>query len=369
MMEKVRVGVIGSGFIGNIHVDGLKHVKEADVVAVASRSPGKARQFADERGIPDAYEDYRELLARDDIDAITVGVPNYLHEEVVVAAAQAGKHIMCEKPFARTLEEGQRMLDAVNQADVKLVYGEMLCFAPKYVRAKRLVDEGALGEVFLVKQSEEHDGPHSPWFWDVNLSGGGVLLDMGCHSIEFARWILGRPKVKSVSAVMGQFVHKDRTRGEDHSICTIEFENGAIGVAENSWAKTGGIDDRCAIYGTKGHTSADLIRGNALLTHSKVGYGYAVEKADTTTGWTFTGFEEEWNYGFPQEMQHFVNVVLGKEEPIETGEDGMEVLKIIYAAYQSAGEGRRIDFPYEPPKVEKPIDLWLRGLAGQSGRG
>lgn len=359
-MNKVRIGVIGSGFISNIHVDGLRHVADAEVVAVASRTPGKAAGFAAERGIPNAYEDYRRILERADIDAITVAVPNYLHEEIVVAAAQAGKHIMCEKPFARTIQEAERMLRAVKEAGVKLVYGEMLCFAPKYVRAKRLVDEGALGKVFLVRQSEEHDGPHSAWFWDVNLSGGGVLLDMGCHSIEFARWILDRPAVKSVQATMGQFVHAERTKGEDHCICIIEFENNAIGIAENSWGKTGGIDDRCEIYGTHGNTRADLIHGNALITHSRTGYGYAVEKAETTTGWTFTGFEEEWNYGFPQEMQHFVNVVKGVEEPIETGEDGLEVLKIIYAAYQSAGEGRRIDFPYDPPVVEKPIDLWLR---------
>lgn len=202
-MEKVRVGVIGSGFIGNIHVDGLQHVREADIVAVASKTPGKARSFADERGIPDAYENYQDILKRDDIDAVTVAVPNYLHEEVVVAAAQAGKHIMCEKPFARTIPEAERMLKAVKEAGVKLVYGEMLCFAPKYVRAKRLVDEGALGKVFLVKQSEEHNGPHSPWFWDVNLSGGGVLLDMGCHSIEFARWILDRPAVKAFRQLWG----------------------------------------------------------------------------------------------------------------------------------------------------------------------
>ncbi|MBZ0294394.1 MAG: Gfo/Idh/MocA family oxidoreductase, partial [Anaerolineae bacterium] len=356
----VRVGVIGSGFIANIHVNGLKHCPDAEIVAVASKTPGKASKFADERGIPNAYEDYHQLLARDDIQAVTIAVPNYMHEEVVTTAAQFRKHILCEKPFARTLQEGQNMLDAVQAAGVKLVYGEMLCFAPKYVRAKHLVDDGALGKVFLVKQSEEHDGPHSPWFWDVNLSGGGVLLDMGCHSIEFARWILDRPAVKSVQATMGTYVHHERTQGEDHSICVIEFVNHALAIAENSWGKTGGIDDRCEIYGTKGNTRADLIHGNALLTHSRVGYDYAVEKAEATTGWTFTGFEEEWNYGFPQEMQHFINVVKGTEEPIETGEDGLEVLKIIYAAYQSMGEGRRIDWPYEPPVVTKPIDLWLK---------
>src|SRR5688572_636853 len=116
MSDKVRVGIIGSGFIGNIHFMGLNHVKEADVVAVASKTPGKAAKFAQERGIPNAYEDYRKILERDDIDAVTVGVPNYLHEEVVIAAAVAGKHIMCEKPFARTIEEAQNMLAAVKQA-------------------------------------------------------------------------------------------------------------------------------------------------------------------------------------------------------------------------------------------------------------
>ncbi|HML21344.1 MAG TPA: Gfo/Idh/MocA family oxidoreductase [Aggregatilinea sp.] len=358
-MDKVRIGVIGSGFISNLHVNSLHLVPEADVVAVASLTTEVARQFADEHGIPDAYDNYEAILKRDDIDAVTVGIPNDLHEEVVVAAAQAGKHILCEKPLARSLPEGERMMAAVHAAGVKLVYGEMLCFAPKYVRAKKLIQEGALGKVFLVKQSEEHDGPHSPWFWDVNRSGGGVLLDMGCHSIEFARWILDRPRVKSVQATLGRFMHSEKTLGEDHSIVVIEFENGAIAMAENSWAKTGGIDDRCEIYGTLGNTRADLVQGVGLRTHSKVGYGYAVEKADSTMGWTFTGFEEEWTHGFPQEMRHFVNVVQGKEEPTETGEDGLEVLRIIYAAYQSAGEGRRIEWPYTPPEVDKPVDLWL----------
>lgn len=104
------------------------------------------------------------------------------------------------------------------------------------------------------------------------------------------------------------------------------------------------------------------MRGSSLLTYSEEGYGYAVEKAGVTKGYTFTMFEEIWNYGFPQEMQHFVNCVLGKETCMETGEDGREVLKIMYAAYQSAGEGCKIEFPYDPPKVSKPIDLWKKGV-------
>jgi myo-inositol 2-dehydrogenase/D-chiro-inositol 1-dehydrogenase len=359
-MNKVRVGMIGTGFVSDIHAAAFKMLPDAEVVAVAGSKPGKAAAFAHERGIPHGFDDYRHLLDRQDVDVVTIAIPNYLHADVTCAAAAAGKHVICEKPLCRTLEEADRMIEACKKAKVLLMYAEELCFAPKYVRAKTLVDEGALGKPFLVKQSEEHFGPHSPWFWDVEKSGGGVLLDMGCHSIEYARWLLGKPKVKSVTASMGTYIHGDKTRGEDHSFCIVEYEGGMVGHAENSWAKTGGVDDRCEIYGSAGFTRADLLRGNALLTYSEAGYGYAVEKATTTRGYTFTTFEEIWNYGFPQEMAHFLRCVRGEEKPIETGEDGRECLKIIYAAYESAGTGRRIDWPYTPRKVGKPIDLWLQ---------
>lgn len=361
MSKTVKIGLIGSGFIADIHAHAIREfVPNAEVVAVASKTPGKASRFARERGISSAFEDYRDLLAMPDIDLVMMGVPNDLHCQIACDSARAGKHVVCEKPLCRTLEEADRMIETCRAQGVLLMYAEELCFAPKYVRAKKLADEGALGEPFLVKQWEEHDGPHEPWFWDVNRSGGGVMLDMGCHSIEYARWVFGKPKVKSVSATLGTYVHGDKTQGEDHSLVIVEYEGGKVGLAENSWAKPGGVDDRCEIYGSKGNTRADLLRGSALVTYSEVGYGYAVEKAQTTKGWTFTMFEEAWNYGFPQEMQHFVNCVLGRETPIETGEDGREVLKIILAAYQSAGEGRKITWPYEPPAHEKPIDLWKK---------
>jgi myo-inositol 2-dehydrogenase/D-chiro-inositol 1-dehydrogenase len=357
-MATLKVGIVGAGFVADLHAAAFRIVHDAEVAAVASPTPGKAKHFAQERGIPQAFEDYRDLLAVRDIDLVTLCLPNDLHERVTLDAARAGKHVVCEKPLCRTLEEADRMIDACKQAGVLLLYAEELCFAPKYVRAKQLVDEGALGRAFLVKQSEEHFGPHMAWFWDVNRSGGGVLLDMGCHSIEYARWVFGKPPVKSVSATMGTYVHGDKTRGEDHSLCVVEYEGGRLGVAENSWAKPGGVDDRCEIYGSGGFTRADLLRGSSLLTYSESGYGYAVEKAGTTKGYTFTMYEEIWNYGFPQELGHFVRCVQGKETPIETGEDGREVLKIIYAAYESAGTGRRIDWPYTPRRVDKPIDLW-----------
>jgi myo-inositol 2-dehydrogenase/D-chiro-inositol 1-dehydrogenase len=359
-MTKVRVGLIGSGFVADLHAAAIRLVPDAEVVAVASPTPAKAKRFAATRGIPQAFEDYRDLLALKDVDLVTLALPNDLHCQATLDAAAAGKHVVCEKPLCRTLDEADRMIAACREAGVLLLYAEELCFAPKYVRAKQLVDEGALGRVFLVKQSEEHFGPHEPWFWDVNRAGGGVLLDMGCHSIEYARWVFGKPAVKSVTARLGCYVHQDKTRGEDHSFCVVDYEGERMALAENSWAKQGGVDDRCEIYGSAGFTRADLLRGSSLLTYSETGYGYAVEKAASTRGYTFTMFEEVWNYGFPQEMAHFVACVRGKETPLETGADGREVLKILYAAYESAGTGRRIDWPYEPRQVDKPIDLWRK---------
>ena len=359
MGKTIRVGLIGSGFVADLHAHAFKHfVKDAEVVAVAS--PHGADKFARERDIAQSFSDYREMLALPDLDMVSICIPNDLHHRATLDAARAGKHVICEKPLCVTLEQADEMIEVCKQQGVLLLYAEELLFAPKYVRAKTLVDEGAVGKPFLVKQSEEHNGPHMPWFWDVSRSGGGVLLDMGCHSIEYTRWVLGKPPVKSVTAFMDTYVHQGRTQGEDHAFCIIEYEGGRIAMIENSWAKGGGVDDRAEIYGDKGHTRADLLRGSSLLTYSEEGYGYAVEKSGTTRGYTFTMFEETWNYGFPQEMQHFVNCAMGKETPIETGEDGREVLKIIYAAYQSAGEGKKICWPYNPPPVKKPIDLWKR---------
>ena len=154
-------------------------------------------------------------------------------------------------------------------------------------------------------------------------------------------------------------MHKDKTRGDDNVILIIEFENDAVALIEESWARLGGMDDRAEIYGSQGVTYADLLHGNALETYSEVGYGYAVEKAPTTRGWTFTMFEEMWNYGFPQEMQHFVDCVRYSRPAAVTGQDGKAVLEIILAAYASAGTGKKVPLPFTTD-AKRPIDLWRR---------
>jgi myo-inositol 2-dehydrogenase / D-chiro-inositol 1-dehydrogenase len=362
--EKVGVGIIGSQFVAEIHAESYRYVLDAEVVAVASPTAGHAEQFARRHGVAHAFTDYRRLLELPEVDLVDLCLPNNLHCQATVDAANAGKHIICEKPFCMNLTEADTMIRTCRERGVKLMYAEELCFTPKYVRAKRLIEEGALGRAYMVKQSEKHDGPHADWFWDVERSGGGVTLDMGCHAIEFFRWVLGKPRIVSVYAQMGTYVHTKRTRGDDNALLLIEFEGGAIGLAEESWTKPGGMDDRAEIYGDNGVTYADLLHGNALETFSKTGYGYAVEKAGDTKGWTFTIYEEAWNYGFPQELQHFVACVKENQEPTETGEDGRAVLEAIFAAYESARTGRKVTLPFTPPEsATKPIYCWKPELA------
>jgi predicted dehydrogenase len=358
---KVKVGIIGSQFEADIHAASFQIMpEEAEVVAVASPTPGNAAKLAAQYGIPRVFTDYREMLKEPDIEMVTITAPNSLHCQMTLDIAAAGKHVVCEKPLCMTLEEADEMIAGCKKNGVLLMYAEELIYTPKYLKVKEMADQGAFGKVYLVKQSEKHFGPHSDWFWDVEKSGGGALMDLGCHGIAFCYWFLGRPAIKSVYAQMGTYVHGAKTKAEDDVTCIVEFANGAVGIVEDSWAKRGGMDDKIEVYGEGGVSYANLHMGNAMPTYSEYGFKYAVEKAPKTDGWTWPVFDEHWNYGLPQEMRNFARAVRGKEEPLATGEDGRLVLEVLYAAYASAGLGRKIEFPWTPPTgVKRPIDLWL----------
>jgi predicted dehydrogenase len=362
-MAKTKVALLGAGFIADIHVESYQRfVPDAEVVAVYSRSAKRARAFAKKHGIARWFTDLEAAVADSGAEVIDIGLPNCLHHRAVLLAAQAGKHVIIEKPLCLTLEEADDMIAACRKAKVKLMYAEELCFAPKYERVRKLVGEGALGRLYLLKQAEKHSGPHSDWFYDVEQSGGGVLMDMGCHGLAWFRWMLGgRPRALSVQAhLQTGLLHRSRTRGEENSVVIVEFEGGCIGIAENSWAKHGGMEDRAEVYGTGGVCYADLFQGNAALTYSQKGYGYAMEKAGSTKGWTFTIFEEAFNQGYPQELAHFIDCVRHDKPPLVTGEDGRAVLELLYAAYAAAGTGKSVKLPFRPKGVTKPVDLWLR---------
>jgi predicted dehydrogenase len=357
---EIGVGLIGAGLISDQHALAFQRVKGAQLVAVADPDVARAERLANTYDVPHHYDDYRRVLERSDVDMICVGSPNYTHREIVLAAAEAGKHVVCEKPLALTLAEADEMIAAAEVAKIKLAYAELICFAPRYVRAKELMDEGAFGRVFQIKHGETHYGPHSDWFWRGEQSGGGVMMDMGCHSIEVIRWLYDKPAIESVTAELGTFVHGDRTDLEDHALVTIRFEGDRLGFIETSWAKPGGMDDSLDIQGSAGTCHGDMMAQSSLFTYSDVGYGYSVEKG-TTKGYSYTIAEEYYNYGMPQEMQHFTDCVLEDREPMEDGADGRVGLEVIYAAYRSAAKGQRVPFPLELSSreaAEPPYRLW-----------
>lgn len=357
MNKKVGIGLIGSQFISTIHAESLKRVADAEIIAVMSPNKEHVEAFAKQFHIPNAFTELDQMLAMPEIEMVVIGAPNYLHCEITEKIAAAGKHIVVEKPICLNLAEADRMIEACKKANVKLMYAEELCFTPKYVRLKALLDEGALGKPVLFKQSEKHDGPHAGHFWDVERSGGGVTMDMGCHAIQFFRWLNAKNPVKSVYAQMSTSVHTNKTKGEDNAILILEFENGVTALAEESWTKLGGMDDRAEIHGSEGVAYADVLQGNSIQTYSAKGVGYAVEKAGNTVGWSFTMYEEIWNYGFPQEFEHFVDCVKNDKTPLVTGEDGRAVLEVILAAYESAGTGRKVNLPFHSD-VDRSYKLW-----------
>jgi predicted dehydrogenase len=362
-MSKTRVALLGTGFIADIHFESYRRfVPDADVVAVYSRSAERAEGFARKHGIGRWFSDLSQAITESGCQIVDVCLPNDLHARAVIAAANAGKHVIIEKPLCLTLEEADEMISVCKANNRKLMYAEELCFAPKYERVRTLVNEGAIGTVYQMRQCEKHSGPHSDWFYDLNRSGGGAFMDMGCHGLAWFRWMLGgRPTAVSVYAHMQTgLIHAGRTRCEENSVCIVEFEGNVIGVAENSWAKHGGMEDRVEVSGTGGVVYADLFMGSSALTYSEKGYGYAMEKAGSTQGWTFTIFEEAFNQGYPQELKHFIDCVREDTAPFVTGEDGRAVLELMYAAYHSARTGQKVSLPFRPStSVTKPIDLWI----------
>ncbi|NOZ00566.1 MAG: Gfo/Idh/MocA family oxidoreductase [Deltaproteobacteria bacterium] len=357
MAEKIGLGIVGSGYIAQTHLDALRAVPDCYVAATADVDESRGKEFARVNGVERFYVGHKAMLADPNVKAVVIGVPNCFHFEVAMDAFAAGRHVICEKPLALSLEDGRRMVETAEKKGLVLGYAEELCYVPKFVRARELARSGGIGKPYLVRQCEKHAGPYSPWFWKEEEAGGGILMDMGCHSISCILWVLGKPKVKSVYAHMGTYLHGGVTKEEDHVIILMEFEDGSFGQAEASWALKGGMDSTLEIFGTEGVVKADLLKGMGLRAFSENGFPGA---GDEGKGWVHPEYEELWNNGYPQEDRDFVKCMREGGTPAQNGRDGLDVLEIILAAYHSAGIGQKVYLPFRPPDVKEPVRLWQR---------
>src|SRR5437764_355919 len=206
----VRIGLLGCGFLATFYMQSLAEVVNQQVIVVYGRDKRKAVDFASRWNIPEYTDDMAAVVARPDVDLLIIALPNDLHLPAALLAAQYKKNVSCTKPLGRNADEARKMLDAVQWAGVLHCYGENEVFSPAVMRAKALIDEGAIGRVLTVRSREAHSGPHAAHFWNVEQSGGGVLVDMGCHTIEVARYFLGKGvKPVEVLAWGDTMVHTD----------------------------------------------------------------------------------------------------------------------------------------------------------------
>ncbi len=345
----VRIGLLGCGFVATFYMQGLSEVPGQEVVAVYGRDTAKANAFADRWGIPAVSDDMAAVCGRADVDMLLIALPNNMHLEAVRRAAAHGKHVVCTKPLGRNAAEARRMLEAVRVAGVLHGYAETEVFSPAVIRAKNLIDEGAIGRVLTVRSREAHAGPHAPHFWDAAEAGGGVLLDMGCHTIEAARYFIGK-EVKPVEVLAwgDTLVHKDKTTAEDNAVVLLRFENGALGQSELSWTARGSLDLRNEVFGSEGSVFTDVTRATPINAYVRATGSYLLEKAESDSGWVFPLPDEARVYGYHEEMKHFVACVARGETPRETFEDGLAVNVIIDAAYQSMREHRWVPITMPP---------------------
>jgi predicted dehydrogenase len=333
----VRIGLLGSGFVSNFYMLGLRDVPGWEMPVVASSNADHAREFAKKWNIPESTADVQSVIARSDLDLIVLGVPNHVHKDLVIRCAQAGKHVVCTKPLARNRHEAKAMLDAVQSAGVLHGYAETEVFSPSVMKAREYIERGGIGRVLTVRSREAHSGPHADWFWRRDLSGGGALLDMGCHTIEAARYFIGKDNpVVEVVAWTDRLYHYDRTDAEDNAVLLMRFEGGQLAQAELSWTARGGLDLRNEIFGSDGTIFTDVTRETPIRVFSRPGVGYTVEKGETETGWLFPPVDEAWTYGYREEMRHFVECVAHGRTPRETFADGYAVNCTLDAAYRSA---------------------------------
>ncbi len=345
-METLKIGIIGAQFAAWLHAESYKRFPTVKMQAVASLD--NLEKFSADYGIPSAYKDYKEMFQKEELDLLSVCVPNFLHKQIVVDAAEAGiRNIICEKPIATTLEDAEAMIKTCNKHGVRFMYAEDWLFAPALTRAREIVEEGGIGDLLYIKAKETHNGSHSIYAQNKEYCGGGAMIHLGIHPVAFISWFAGS-KIKEVMgmATAGgdtNLYHRNYT-GEDWSAALLTLENGVKGFVEANYITVGGMDDRVEIYGTDGNIHVDLTKGSPLEVYSRSGFKYALEKTDFTHGWTKPAVDEFLSLGYVSEIEHFIDCVIHDKTPHQgtSGEDGLHALKAVFAIYESVNSGKLV---------------------------
>jgi predicted dehydrogenase len=331
-----KIALLGTGLIGSFYAMSLHAQRRRDTINIVCSVPEEsAREFARKWDIPRYTANMKEAIEDPEIEIVIVGLPNYLHKEAILMACEAKKHILCTKPLALNAQDAREILEAVEKAGLFNGYLEDLVYTPKTLKAVEMVRNGACGRILWTRSREAHPGPHSAWFWDRKLSGGGALVDMGCHCIEIGRSFIGKD-IKPVEVMCWADTQVKPIEAEDHAIALIKYESGAISQVEVSWNFRGGMDLRDEVSGTEGTVRLDhwLRTGFEVFSSGKTDK-YVSEKAESDTGWLFPVGDEVHALGYPDMFTDMLDSLEMNKLPRETFYDGYIVNAIMDACYKS----------------------------------
>lgn len=333
----MKIAMLGSGFIARFYAESLHAQRRSDnVITVYSRNIENAKKFSEDYNFSDFTDSMDEAIQHPEVDVVLISLPNHLHEMAVEKCAAAKKHVICTKPLGRTAAEAKRMLDLVEEAGIFGGYLEDLCYTPKFLKSLENIKQGDIGKVIWTKSREAHPGPHSDWFWDMEKSGGGAIIDLGCHCVEISRNYIGKD-VKPIEVMCWADTQVHPIDAEDHAIGLVKYANGAIGQFEVSWAFRGGMDLRDEVMGTEGTIWINnfLRTGFEMFTTGQ-GEGYVAEKTELNKGWLFPVGDEAHDLGYPNMFSDMFNAIEEGRDAKETFYDGYVVNTILDAAYKSA---------------------------------
>lgn len=351
--KKVGIGVIGAGTISQAHLGAYALRHDVDRVCIADQVPERAASRAAEFGFRESTGSVDELLARDDIDAVSICTWNNSHAEIAIKALEAGKHVLCEKPLSKSVAEAEAVAEAVERTGRHLQVGYVRRFGRNAQVARRFVESGDLGDIYYAKASIiRRVGNPGGWFADIERSGGGPLIDIGVHCIDLAWWVMGRPDIKAITADtfnrlgnrgnvdnIGRYKAADYDPSfntvEDLATAYLRFDGGAVMMVDVSFSLHAVEDSMSvSIHGDKGGAEIEPTLRLALEKHDTV---LKVEPQIDEPSFDFIT-------GFAKEIGYFVDLVKGDVEPVSPVSDGVTMMKILRGVYEAAQTGETIRF-------------------------
>ena len=387
-MKKVKVGLVGSGFVAELHMYAYRRVYgvDAEVAAVVSRGE-HVLDFAKKHGIPTVYRDYRDLMKDKDIDVVDICTPPSLHTPMIVDFIKSGKHVICEKPFTgyfgregdktpvgrhvpkalmyeRVLEEMSLTSRAVRESGNLFMYAEDWVYAPAIAKTVEIV-KATKDKILFMKAEESHSGSHAEHATQWGLTGGGALIRMGCHPLSAVLYLKQeeakargeRITLAAVSADVGNVaaclrpeekphIKANPVDVEDWGTLTVTFSDGTKATVFSGDMILGGVRNLVETYTSGGVLFANITPNNHMVSYmteeAKLSGVYITEKVDRKTGWQFVCLEEEWTRGYNQEIQDFMECVAQGRQPLSGLDLAHDTIKVNYAAYWAAEEGIRV---------------------------